>query len=173
MIKLETNFTSGDGGYSASPLTYVQIKRNDVAAIYRRMTKDGLFLDFEVFKILVEKEGKNTFGVITQEDTEKYPSTGKFGKTAWSVNSLARATMYFDRITKDAASIVDDESSVEDANVSPANEFSTKEYAEANGIEYPIAFLAIKKGLEEGIIKYVRSERRNLKGKETKIFCKI
>ena len=173
MIKLETNFTNGDGGYSASPLTYVQIKRNDVAAIYKRNTKDGLFLDYEVFKILIEKEGKNTFGVITQEDTEKYPSTGKFGKTAWSVNSLERAQMYFDRITKDAASIVDESDSVEDANVSPANEFSTKEYAEANDIEYPVAFLAIKKGLEDGTIKYVRSERRNVKGKETKLYTKI
>lgn len=58
------------------------------------------------------------------------------------------------------------------AIVIPIGEFSTKELAEKNGIEYPQAFLHLKTLLASGAVKWVRDERRNVKGKPTRLFIK-
>jgi hypothetical protein len=57
------------------------------------------------------------------------------------------------------------------ANI-PDGEFSTNELADFNKVQYPIAFLFLKYALAKGMIRYVRDERRNAKGKATKIYTK-
>lgn len=54
----------------------------------------------------------------------------------------------------------------------PAVEFSTNELADFNKVQYPIAFLFLKYALAKSMIRYVRDERRNAKGKATKIYTK-
>lgn len=51
----------------------------------------------------------------------------------------------------------------------PIGEFSTIELAKYNKVDYPAAALFIKEN-NNTQLKYVRSERRNSKGKETKLF---
>jgi hypothetical protein len=52
----------------------------------------------------------------------------------------------------------------------PVGEFSTKELAEFNKVDYPIAAVFMKEN--PTAIKFVRSERRNAKGKPTNLFTK-
>jgi hypothetical protein len=129
----------------------------------------------KVSKFPNPKDKANPIEKILEEDTEKYPSTGKFGFTAWSfhgVNGLQSANKKFESLT--AEEIINNEPEAPKADILiPVGEFSTKEFAEQNKIEYPIAFLFIKDSVTKGQIKFVREERRNVKGKPTKLFAKV
>lgn len=83
MIKLETQFVSGEGGFSAEPLTYTQVIRNEKFAVYER-SRDGKVKDYEVIKIQILKKGLKIFLKTIEEDTEKYCSTSQFGQFGWS-----------------------------------------------------------------------------------------
>jgi hypothetical protein len=83
MKTLQTEFISGDGGFSANPLTYKQLARNQNYAIYER-SRDGEVKDYEVFKIRILPKGHKIFAKILEDDEEQYPSTGQFGVSAWS-----------------------------------------------------------------------------------------
>lgn len=52
----------------------------------------------------------------------------------------------------------------------PVGEFSVKELAEQNKVDYPIAFIFVKEQMAAGAIEKTRSERRAAKGKETQLF---
>jgi hypothetical protein len=51
--------------------------------------------------------------------------------------------------------------------------FTVKELAVANSVNYPVAFTFIKEAVEGKTIKFIRTERRNVKGKESSIYSKI
>jgi hypothetical protein len=177
MIQLPTQFVSGDGGFSSDPLTYKQLKRTDKVAMYERSRGDRIH-DYEIFFIKVEPKGKvSKFpgGVIkvAPDDKELYPSTGQWGRIAWSHPSLVWANRKFDELVKQS-NIPDDEGeSAEAVNFTiPTVEFTVKEFAEANKIEYSVAFLFIKTNVETGNIKFLREERRAAKGKASKIYAK-
>jgi hypothetical protein len=55
----------------------------------------------------------------------------------------------------------------------PNTEFSVKELAEQNKVEYSAAYLNVKAWLEAKTVKLVRTERRAAKGKETSIYAKV
>jgi hypothetical protein len=168
MKTLELEFVSGDGGFSQDPRIFKQIARSEFAAIYSRMTSEGRSEGFEVFKITVKKEGAECFGKIYEEDEEEYPSTGKFGKSAWAVVSEARAREIFEQLNKEAV-----EPTVEKLPlVIPDGEFTVTEFAAKNSVEYAQAFLWIKHNEPLGVIKFVREERRQAKGKMSKIYTK-
>ena len=52
-------------------------------------------------------------------------------------------------------------------------EFSVKDLAEKNGVEYPIASVFLKAQLAAGVVHPTREERRNPKGPMTQLFSKI
>lgn len=168
MIKLEETFISGDGGFSTDPQTYTQIKRTDKSAIYQ-VSRDGKINGFEVFLIKILPKGTQIFAKTQEEDEEKYPSTGTFGKTAWFCATLERANERYEELNN-ASVNADAEEEKKENLIIPVGEFSTKDFAESNKIEYPIAFLFIKSAIEENKIKFVREERRNVKGKPSKIY---
>lgn len=176
MIKLETNFTSGDNGYSQAPgpLNYKQLARTASVAIYQRFYADGRSKDWEVFRIKIKPKGSKIFELITEDDQETYPGGSQFGKNAWSYSNQSRAQSKYDELCKEADT--DDGRgaiSVKVEGVSPVGEFTTKEFAASNGIEYPEAFLLIKAGLENKSIIFLREERRNAKGKASKVYSKV
>lgn len=206
MIQLATSFVSGEGGFSANPLTYTQLKRNDVAAVYER-SRDGKVYDYETFLIKVDPKGKvfkfpNGVTKTLQDDMEKYPSSSQFGRIAWSFTSRGMAMLRFLELTQGKASEVVVEGDEKEAETPPANDsvdsapsepaeetddkpykgpdllipvgdFSTKELAEKNGVQYPIAFLFLKDREKKGKIKFVRKERRAAKGKPTSLFTAV
>jgi len=55
----------------------------------------------------------------------------------------------------------------------PVAEFSVKEIAEQNKVEYPIAFVFVKEQVAAGTVKPTRKERRAARGKETQLYQKI
>ena len=172
---------TGDGYGDNYARIFRQLKRNDKVALYARVVESsGHTEGYEVFHIKMRLKGQALpGGLFEQEDREVYPAAGSFGKTAWMTNDLLRAEQHFEELTKEETDKVigDDEdkdnetSSVKiDPNI-PL--FSTQEYATSKGIAYPIAYLTIKAAVESGKMKYVKSERRNVKGKETKLFSMV
>lgn len=208
MIELEKEFVSGEGGFSANPLTYRQLKRSKNVAIYER-SRDGNPRDYEVFFIKIDPKGKehkfpNGVVKIVGDDTEKYPTTSQWGSIAWSYNSIGVAMAKFHELvhgetssdpkqpvlkdSPEAILTVEDtpeenskdtggEGEEEEAKpykgpdlLIPVGEFSTKELAEHNQVQYPIAFLFLKDQERKGKIKFTRKERRAAKGKPTSLF---
>lgn len=111
MKALEQQFVSGEGGYTAEPLTYTQIARNTHVAVYER-SRDGIVKDYEVFRIKVLKKGHKIFKQVLDDDTEQYPSTGQFGRLAWSitggVEALPAALARYDKLIAEPVTMQDD-----------------------------------------------------------------
>jgi len=108
MITLPVTFTSGEAGFSADPLTYTQVVREGMFAVYER-SRDGLVKDYEVIKIRIALKGDVSFKKITEEDTEHYPSTGTWGKKGWSFRSKGGALAKFEELKNGPAIVVEDE----------------------------------------------------------------
>jgi len=77
---------------------FVQIKRNEYAALYQRFAMDGTPLEYEVFQIKVAG-GTEIFGRF-YEKYEAYPGASAFGRTAWSTTGKVFAEKIFDEITR-------------------------------------------------------------------------
>lgn len=101
MIKLETQFDSGAGGYSATPLTYNQLDRTENVAMYSRSMKDKI-RDYEVFKIVVFPKGHRIFKKVLEDDSEQYPSCEKFGRIAWSFENEGAAKIRYKELISEA-----------------------------------------------------------------------
>lgn len=99
MIKLQETFVSGVGGFTADPLTYTQLCRNEGAAVYER-SRNGKIKDYEVFFIKVEPKGKKIFDQVLEDDREVYPNTSQFGHIAWSFGNIGAAMDRFKRLTQ-------------------------------------------------------------------------
>jgi hypothetical protein len=187
MITLDLMFVSGDGGFSADPLTYTQIARNDKVAVYER-SRNGNVLDYEVFKIKISPKGKKIFATVLADDQEEYPSTSQFGQWAWSIsgpNAKARALALMEELTKDASPAVEDEKgetttvSVPVAKVTggelklPAGKFTHTQLAEANGKTNQQVYNQLQQLVKEGKIKFVGTQPpASGKGKSSKLFEK-
>lgn len=218
MIRLRTKFVSGAGGFTGKDrLTYTQLKRNDVAAVYER-SRDGKVYDYEVFLIKVKKAGTyklpNGKVQVLEEDTEQYPSSSQFGLSAWS-SGLGFAMHRFHELTHGKVKEIVDEAGVtaedeEDEGGTPVNtspepsepspvasgdapkrghgrprktekvvlnlpdvEFSVKELAELNKVQYVTAYQFVKEEMETGHVKTTREERRAARGPMTQLFKKV
>ncbi len=175
MKSLETTFVSGDGGFASAPLTYHQVKRSAKCAIYER-SRDGSVKDYEVFIIRVEPKGKilkfpKGITKLVEDDTENYPATSNFGRTAWSFGNLKAAERRFEELDK-AENLPEEEEEPEKTFNIPLGEFTVTEFASFNELLYPQAFLFIKEAVENKTITVLREERRALKGKKSKIYAK-
>lgn len=184
---------SGDG-WGVEQRILTQVRRSTKTALYSvKGLKDETITGYEVFKIKVILKGNDCFGVVSTDDEEKYPTGEQFGKIAWSVANLAIANKHFDKLEAgqhphdDVVTAEDDDADVENEPIAPSShkgrpkanrppllfpvgEFSVKELAEFNKVEYPIAFLFLKEQKSLGKIEFVRDERRAAKGKTTTIY---
>lgn len=204
MKELEKEFVSGEGGFSANPLTYTQLKRNEKAAVYMR-SRDGKPYDYETFLVKVKPKGTRIFQKVLEDDEECYPSSSQFGRIAWSFSSVGMAMLRFHELTHgkvkeekvEENSTSEDEPAMEikapkastpdpkeneDAEakpykgpdlIIPVGEFSTKELAAHNNVQYPIAFLFRKDAERKGKIKFSRQRKAEGRGKPTDIFVAI
>lgn len=171
MIKLETTFVSGEGGFSTDPLTYTQLARTENTAIYER-SRSGSVKDYEVFRIKILAKGTKIFDAITEDDQEKYPGTSQFGFIAWSFNQRLAAMKRYEQLSKDDADKAAEALEPKKELLIPVKEFTVGEFAEANGMTYANAFIFVKGALEKGSVKFVREERRQAKGKASKIYSR-
>jgi hypothetical protein len=175
MIKLEKTFKSGAG---AIVRNYTQLARTEKVAMYIRdpLEGDKGFPDYEVFVIKIQPKGfKITLPgkepYFTDDDMEKYPCNTDFGRSAWSITNRARALARYAELCE-KSDIVEGEEEETTKLIIPLGEWSTKELAEANKVEYPQASIMLKEALAIGSIKFARAERRNVKGKPTNLYSK-
>lgn len=161
--------------------------------IYKRSYPNGQIFAYEVFLPKILKAGtvqKFPGGAerIVENDIEEYPNGAKtdFGKRAWFCSTLERAEARFNQLTQTCVTTHEEtETETESENVPhnrgrskndrpvltiPVAEFSTKELAEQNNVDYSVAFLFLKEKLAEGKIVRTREERRAAKGKPTQLF---
>jgi len=198
MIELPKEFVSGEGGFSGPDvLTYKQITRDGKFAMYSR-ERDGVIKDYEVITIRLVPAGTvqkfpNGVTKTIDEDTEKYAVTSSWGRLAWSFSNKGGALDKLQKLVTKAE--MPDETDEDDTPAAPTVprvpgrrgrvkgarpqlsvpivEFSVKELAEANKVDYPVAFVFVKEAIEENKIKLIRSERRSSRGKETNIYSKV
>lgn len=190
---------TGDGFGAAGAITLTQIKRTDKVAMYSRHSKEGRFGGYEVFLVKVVEAGTPLpGGGVVEESYEQYPTANRFGKIAWHIGSLGYANVVYDNLVagrgprEDAEIEMDDTEAteVETPTVTrapgqrgrvkgprpvlklPEAEFTVNEVADLNQVEYPIAFIFIKESVEKQEIKFLRTERRNARGKESSIYAK-
>ena len=164
--------------------------------IYERTKLDGTPFSFEVFVPQITKAGTvqkfpNGSTRTIEEDTENYAGASVFGHTAWSCLTMKDAQLHFDELTKIDVAEENAEGDAEDTtaenSVKPAApkaatkqtittipalgvEFSTQELADLNHVAYPIASVYIRDAVERKEIAFKRGERRNPRGKETRLF---
>lgn len=199
MITLETEFFSGSGGFTP-PLKYTQLQRNGIYAMYQRFTPEGVKKDIEVIVTNTVPKGtvqKFPGGVIkvTEDDAEHYATTSLWGKRGWSfhgVRALEGATAKFNELVNEVVPIIEPTEDVagEVAPITsngrrgrapkarvalniPVGEFSTKNLAEFNQVEYADAVFFINEQLAANSVRFVKEERRTAKGKPSKIFAKV
>lgn len=187
---------TGDGLGQASAVTLTQLKRTPTVALYQRTQKNGMAGGYEVFIVKIVKAGTPQLGGgVVEEDYEVYPRANSFGKTAWAPGSLGHAEKIYANLCQGLKPCDVGEDSDEDDEGAetpettepkakrvkkelpvltlPVTEFSVKELAEQNRVEYSVAYLNVKAWLEAKTVKLVRTERRAAKGKETSIYAKV
>ena len=134
------------------------------------------------------------------EDFEEYPGASKFGFSAWSYPSYqpGAAEHRFKTLTEIPLETpeVEDEPNTDyipgdvcrqtsapkgrgrpkaerPPITIPEGEFSTREVADLNKVEYVTASQFLNEQEEAGLIRRTRTERRSARGKETQLFEKI
>ena len=166
--------------------------------MYRREKLDGALFGFEVFfpkKLVAGTVYKFPNGKTqtVNEDTEVYPNGAKtdFGKRAWFCSTQATADKRFTELMSLGAPVDDDETEEIEAPVVvekragrgrprveraplkfPKGEFSVKELAALNNVDYPVVFPTVKEMVAAGTLKETRTERRAARGPETQLYSK-
>lgn len=162
---------TGDG-FAQNPVLLTQVKRNAKVALYKRtFEKTGKFNGYEVFLIRVDPKGKRVFDTVLEDDEEKYPTAQQFGRTAYHFYNEKYALFQFDELTKKADKNAAGEEEEKKPVVVPTDEFTVGEFAEKNSLQYASAFLIVKDAVKNGSVKFIREERRNAKGKASKIYA--
>ena len=163
----------------------------------------GKRFGIEVFIAMITKAGTYPLPggktITYEEDFHQYPGASAFGRIAWFHHHMKFAEEKFDELMNKGEVeevIVSDNGteiivplptdSVENEPkhrgrkkqdrpelLYPVSEFSIGELAEFNKIEYPICFVALKEQETLGVVKFVREERRNARGKATRLFVKV
>jgi hypothetical protein len=121
------------------------------------------------------------------EDTEVYPGTSSFGKSAWFFPTLHSAEQKFELLTALPIEIPETEDEPEEVGETVpkgrgrpkvdrppltliTGEFSATELATKNNVEYCVASQFIKEQVALGKFKVGRKERRAARGKETQLY---
>ena len=185
---------TGDGYGDSQARIFTQLKRTEKVALYKRTVESTGHDDgYEVFLIKMRHKGdKLPGGMVEEEDREVYPSAGSFGKSAWNPSSLREAEFRYNQLTGAAVPVVEEDE--EETPVGepvgetepkhrgrpkappivlqtiPDGEWSVKELAELNKVQYVTAYQFIKQN--ETLFVPTRTERRAAKGKETQLYKK-
>jgi hypothetical protein len=169
--------------------------------LYQRTRSNGRTFGFEVFIPGVTKAGTSqTFpnGTVQtfDEDTENYAGKSAFGRSAYFCVNMERAEMRFNELMGIDAAVestppMGDGVEIEETTplsphrgrgrprngprpslLIPVGEFSVREMAESNQVEYITASNFLKELLTAASVKFIREERRSERGPMTKIFAK-
>ena len=79
--------------------TYNQVTRGTKGIIWEQITKEGLKIGYEIWKLKIQPA--YGFEVNHYPEMEKKPSNNDFGKWAWTVGTLERAEDFLAMIEND------------------------------------------------------------------------
>ena len=133
-----------------------------------------------VYKGVLAPDGRLTFKILKSEDAKMIGTHVFFNETIplnqdfWALFSPIDSADSADTKDMEYESIpVHDTPRNKKELVLLDGEFSVKDLAEKNGVEYPIASVFLKAQLAAGVVHPTREERRNPKGPMTQLFSKI
>ena len=176
MITLpQTKRWTGDGFGDTDARIFTLVQRNEKVALFKRtVEKTGRSDGYEVFVVKMRLKGQALpGGLFEQEDREVYPSAGSFGKTAWHIHNLPFAKQRFEDLTLKGAVEAEEENAPAKTYLIPAGDFTTKEFAAANNVEYSEATIWLRENT--GTLVLITGERKppaGTRGKASKTFAK-
>jgi hypothetical protein len=165
--------------------------------MYTKGDQAGKVFGFEAFIPLIKKAGKYKLPtppgeeqkwIEYTEDFEEYPGASRFGKGAFFCSNLAHAETRFQDLmgttVEDTDTPDEPEKEISEPKHTgrgrpkverpplnlPKGEFSVKELAEQNKVEYYVAQTFVKEMETAGLVIRTKEERRAARGKPTQLF---
>jgi hypothetical protein len=168
-----------------SGFRFRQITREGQFAVFHKVGLKGPLhpatfdAGFEV--VIISDNPAYVMGGVEIPAGEAFPSPEQWGHKGWTYTNLLAAEKKFeDLLGKTPATLVESEEPEVAAPIGetkplaemiiPVLKFTTKELANTNKIDYNEAATWIKQALGENKIEFLGEERRNVKGKPSKVF---
>ena len=173
MKKLEKKFTMNAD--KVGDCNFIQVKRTDDVAMYRRENLDGTIRSYEVFIIKTRKKGDPLpNGMVEKEDRECYPGSASFGKIAYDCKTEDQAETRFEQLLKKAKDSQDAKEEAErtgkpnkgrrkdkaksDVNP-PKGKFTMKFLIDVTGYNQPQLYPIVKNWLADNKISVVGKQK--------------
>ncbi len=178
MKKLEKSFV---GNYDRVGNTrFVQVKRTNDVAMYRRENMDGTLRSYEVFLVKNRKKGDPLpNGAVEKEDRECYPGSAMFGRIAYDCKTEDQAENRYDELIERAVELkaAAAESKATGKRVVrrnkkkvdiqlPKGKFTMKMLVAETGMTQPVLYLLVQNLIKTG--KVVEVERVRVEGQRGK-----
>ena len=178
MKKLEKSFV---GNYDRVGNTrFVQVKRTNDVAMYRRENMDGTLRSYEVFLVKNRKKGDPLpNGAVEKEDRECYPGSAVFGRIAYDCKTEDQAEARYEELIERAVELkaAAAESKATGKRVVrrnkkkvdvqlPTGKFTMKMLVAETGMTQPVLYLILQNLIKTG--KVVEVERVRVEGQRGK-----
>jgi len=178
MKKLEKSFV---GNYDRVGNTrFVQVKRTNDVAMYRRENMDGSLRSYEVFLVKMRKKGDPLpNGAVEKEDRECYPGSAVFGRIAYDCKTEDQAEARYEELIERAVELkaAAAESKATGKRVVrrnkkkvdvqlPNGKFTMKMLVAETGMTQPVLYLMLQNLIKTG--KVVEVERVRVEGQRGK-----
>lgn len=199
---METEYKTLATEFVKSGFRFRQIIRENQFAIFHKVALKGgahattFDAGFEV--VVIANHPAYEMGGVQIPAGEAFPSPEQWGSRGWTYTNLLAAEQKFESLLGKKAEIMpeasvpeeDEPETVEATPIIsnshrgrapkeriplnfPPTDFSVKDLAEFNKVEYGDADFFIKQQLASGSVKFLREERRAVKGKLSKIFAVV
>ena len=186
---LETEFTK-------NTFRFRQLRREGDIAIFHKVAMQGTARpkahDAGFETVVVSRHNGYDIAGVHMDPAECYPGNEQWGQKGWTYTTLFEAETRYEQLLGRApeAPIIPDVEKDEETpgeeiethrtrrpkgtalvlSVLPSGEFSVKELAAANKVEYVTAYQFVKQELDK-TMKATRTERRAPKGPETQLYA--
>ncbi len=140
---------------------FIQLRKENGVALYRRERLDGSLFSYELFIIKVVKEGSPLpNGTLVKETYEQYPGAKTWGKTAWSPSTLESCNKRFDELVEKVKSLEGQpkrrgRKSNTLSITLPKTKFTMNELINLTGLSQPVLYIHLKKMIAEGKVMEV------------------
>jgi len=185
MKKLEKSFV---GNYDRVGNTrFVQVKRTDNVAMYRRERMDGSFKSYEVFLVKTRKKGDALpNGAVEKEDRECYPGSAAFGRIAYDCKTEDQAETRYDELIQRADELA--EASEESKRTGkkvvrkkkkteitlPDGKFTMKMLVAETGMSQPTLYIMLQNLVKQGVVQEVERVRvEGQRGRNTVVYSSV
>jgi len=172
MKKLEKKFKCNYD--KVGDCNFIQVKRTDDVAMYRREYMDGTFKSYDVFIVKRRYKGDPLpGGVVEKEDRECYPSANSFGRIAFDCKTEDQAEIRFDQLVKKAKESQDAKEESKRTGKpnrgrrkakkmevnKPNGKFTMKFLVESTGYSQPQLYPVVQQWLTSGAVAVVGKQK--------------